>query len=269
MVPTVKAQEKLNPPPFTYAPEIALPARKADQSLVSWVWKTGRAYLTFYKEGLGHVRQTGKLAKQLRQKAEKEASGRDASEVLTRAEWQIIRRSRRDMLRLPAMGVLLLLLGEWLPLVVMYITPLIPEPCRIPQQVKRDLVKRETRRADRLQRISRDTFRLQMASEDKHLLGPGNMKAEDMSHFELMLCSATHDCHSSIWDWFHITPPKFLLQRNVRQKLEYLAKDDALIERDGGFAALNKEEVERACVERGFDVIGKKEEDLRKALAKA
>ncbi|KAL6709468.1 hypothetical protein ACN47E_001403 [Coniothyrium glycines] len=287
-LPTLKAKEQLNPPSFTYAPEISVPARKADQNVAKWLWSAGRAYLTFYKTGISHVRQTSKLAKSLRAKAEQDGPGKDLSEVLTRAEWQIVLRSRKDTLRLPAMGVLILVLGEWLPLVVMYITPLVPEACRIPQQVKRDLAKQEKRRADRLRRVSLDAMRLQM--QDKRPVGSGlnidmtafeknakvkppsgqiskNMKAENMTLFELMLFSATHDCHLRVWDWLHLTPPKALLQRTVGEKLEYLRKDDALIERDGGWAALGKEEVERACVERGINVVGKKEEELRKALA--
>lgn len=93
-----------------------------------------------------------------------------------------------------------------------------------------------------------------------------NAKPKDMTLFELVLFSAKHDCHARIWDWLHVTPPKALLQRSVGRTMEYLAKDDALIERDGGFAALGKVEVERACVERGIAVVGRKEEDMRKAL---
>lgn len=286
-VPTLRAKERLNPPRFTYAPEISVPARRSDQNLFSWLFKTGRAYLKFYKTGISHVRQTSKLAKELRTKVKNKGPGRDPAEILTRAEWQIIQRSRKDTFRLPAMAVLILVLGEWLPLVVLYITPLIPEACRIPQQVRRDLSKREQSRAYRLHRVMRDALVLQRkdkpavergtnlpstAPQSPEDVGPWgraikSMKAQDMTLFELMLFSAQHDCHSKIWDLLNMTPPKSLLQRRVRQKMEYLAKDDELIERDGGFAGLEKEEIERACVERGIYVLGKQENELRRALA--
>lgn len=290
-VPTLKAKELLNPPHFTYAPEITVPARQADQNVAKWLWKAGRAYLTFYKTGISNVRQTSKLAKTLKAKASK-VPDKDSSEVLTRAEWQIIRRSKKDVLRLPAFGVLVLLLGEWLPLVVMYITPVIPEACRIPQQVKRDLTKRENSRQERLRRAMLDSMRLM--SKDPHPAGhnidnasslpksgssspslkavpwadvarTGN--AKDMTLFELVMYSAQFNCHSRIWDFLRVTPPKWLLQRNVAKTIDYVAKDDALIERDGGWAALGKTEVERACVDRGISVVGKREDELRKALA--
>jgi hypothetical protein len=118
---TLRAKENLNPPSFTYAPEISVPARKADQNVVKWLWKAGRAYLTFYKQGISHVRQTSKHAKTLRQKAQQPPNtNKDISDVLTRADWQIVRRSKSDTMRLPAFGILVLALGEWLPLVVMW-----------------------------------------------------------------------------------------------------------------------------------------------------
>ncbi|KAF1844067.1 uncharacterized protein K460DRAFT_288814 [Cucurbitaria berberidis CBS 394.84] len=284
-VPIVKAKENLNPPLFTYAPEINIPARKADQNIASYLWAAGRGYLSFYKTGISHVRQTAKLAKQLREKAAK-SSGQDMSEVLTRAEWQIVLRSKKDVRRLPAFAALMLCMGEWTPLIVIYLTPVIPEACRIPSQVQRTLGKIEKIRQERLRRVTLDSTRLMM--KDRRAGGtlpttsestdfkknaqvmPGaavaNFNLESMSPFELLLTSAQYNCHSRIFDWLYLTPPKWLLQRNVGQRLGYLWKDDALIERDGGWAALNKVEVERACVERGINVLGKREDELRKAL---
>ena len=42
--------------------------------------------------------------------------------------------------------------------------------------------------------------------------------------------------------------------------------DDFAIERDGGVKMLVKEEVRLACEERGIDVLGEKEENLRADL---
>ncbi|CAN9125192.1 unnamed protein product [Alternaria alternata] len=283
-VPTLRAKEKLNPPPFTYAPEISVPARKPDQNFVKWLYRAGRAYLTFYKTGISHVRQTSKFAKTLRQKAA-QIPNKDISEVLTRAEWQIVRRSRSDTLRLPAFGLLVLLLGEWLPIVVMYITPVIPEACRIPQQVQRAIRKLEDKRQERLRRVALDAMRLMSrdrppigtASSDAPSVSPPNngllmpvttKRWNEMTLYELSLTAAQLDCYPAIFDLLPLTAPKFLLQRNVRKKLEYLNTDDRLINRDGGWAGLGKEELQRACVDRGLPVLGKREDELRKALAK-
>lgn len=233
------------------------------------------------------MRQTSKLAKQLRQKAA-QTKGKDITEVLTRAEWQVVLRSRKDILRLPAFGVLLLLFGEWLPLIVLYITPVIPEACRIPSQVQKQLSKREKMRHERLRRVSNSAMTLMARdrrpagttapqitqSADPSHGAPAlpmseaifHFKAEEMTLFELLLASARYDCHGRAFDLLGLTPPKWWLKRNVGKTLEYLKQDDKLIERDGGWMALGKAEVERACVERGIDVLGKKEAEMRRAL---
>jgi hypothetical protein len=272
-VPIVKAKENLNPPLFTYAADLTVPARKADQSLFSSLYKTGRAYISFYKTGVSNVRTTSKLARSLRERAAK-APGQQT--VLTRAEWQVVHRSRKDMLRLPAFGLIFLVFGEWTPLLVKWLTPIIPEPCRIPSQVEKEMKKAEKKRAERLRSAGRDSMRLQ--SLDQKVAGISStsgehgaaairtMKPLELPLVDLVLHSARYDCHGRIFDLLRVTPPKFWLQRNVRKHVEYLRKDDELIEKNGGYQGLEKREVERACFERGMDVLGKKEEDLRRML---
>ncbi|XPS91527.1 hypothetical protein M3J09_000943 [Ascochyta lentis] len=298
----IKANDKLNPPSFTYAPELSVPARKAGQNYASYLFSCGKAYLTFYKTGISHTRQTLKLAKALRAKLAEQGKGvsKDVAGngILSRSEWQVLRRSKRDLLRLPVMGFLILALGEWLPLVVIYLTPVIPEACRIPTQVERTLRKLESRRKDRLTRIAMDAQRLQtrdrtpatdsdairLAAAAEGLLSPekkigkaGGMAmasaivppeaSQELSLFHLLLLSARLDCHPRILDILYLTPPKWMLQRNVSKKLAYLTRDDELIRRDGGSQALDKRELLRACVERGIPVLGKSEGEQRKSLA--
>lgn len=168
----------------------------------------------------------------------------------------------------------------------MYITPLVPEACRIPQQIQRSLRKMEDKRQDRLYRISINATRLML--KDRQPVGsiqghepskpPKNDTAgivvtsstknwDELSLYELSLVAAQQDCYPALFDWVPFTPPKWLLVRNVKKKMDYLSTDQKLIERDGGWAALSKEEIQRACVERGLPVVGKREDELRKALA--
>ncbi len=46
----------------------------------------------------------------------------------------------------------------------------------------------------------------------------------------------------------------------------YLLQDDALLARDGGVAGLSFQEVQFASADRGLDVLGKSEQDLRSRL---
>lgn len=202
------------------------------------------------------------------------------------------------MLRLPVMGFLILALGEWLPLIVIYLTPVIPEACRIPVQVERVLRKKEEKRKERLERIAMHALRLQsqdrtpgtdenairLAAAAEGLLSPESKVGKeggiamanaivppaasaDLGLFHLLLLSARLDCQPRILDKLYLTPPKWLLQRNVGKTLAYLTQDDELIRRDGGSQALDKQELQRACVDRGIDVLGKSEAEQRKSLS--
>lgn len=176
------------------------------------------------------------------------------------------------MLRLPAFGLIFLVFGEWTPLLVMYITPLIPEPCRIPSQVERALKKVEGRRRERQNVPLRHIERLRKAGASAHpavvatAAALEHFKAAEASHLDLVLTSARHGAHGRVWDWIQMVPPRQLLVRNLERKFKYLRKDDEMITRDGGWQGLEKREVERACVERGIDVLGKKEGDVRRGL---
>ena len=58
----------------------------------------------------------------------------------------------------------------------------------------------------------------------------------------------------------------FLLRGKVERRIEYLETDDALIRRDGGVEGLEAEELRIACGQRGIDVLGRGEDELREGL---
>ncbi|KAF2263523.1 hypothetical protein CC78DRAFT_533951 [Lojkania enalia] len=268
--PILPPLSKLNPPTDTYAPEIVVPPRKPGQNRFSYWFASGKAYLSFYKMGISRMRQTAKHAKQLRAKQRENR--------LTRAEFQVVRRSRKDMMKIIPFGALLLLLGEWVPIIALWITPIVPEVCRIPGQVRKELGKLERRRRDRERKLAIDAANL--VARDRrpgigqatHSLQPPytylneeTLKGLDL--YGLLTVSTGLDAHSKVWDWLFMTPPKSMLRWNVSRKLEYLRKDDELIARCGGWQGLNNKEVERACVERGIYVLGKSEGESRRDLA--
>ncbi|KAH7138212.1 hypothetical protein B0J11DRAFT_475605 [Dendryphion nanum] len=252
--PQLEPNPKLNPPSTSYAPPLDLPARAHNQSFPSYLWKCGRAYISFYKAGISNVRSTSKLAKTLR------AKSANNPDILTRAEWQLVGRSRMDMLRLPAFGLLVLVFGEWVPVFALYITPLIPEPCRIPKQVERTLKKTEERRRDRKPGVS--------LLQDQRV--PRALKVEavdNMDTFALYNHAARLDAYSRIWDWMPFMAPMGVVKWGLKKKLGYLRRDDELIVRDGGWQGLGREEVVRACFERGIAVLDRSEAVMRQGLA--
>jgi hypothetical protein len=279
----------LNPPLESYAPPLDVPERKPGQGKLKWLYQCGKAYLSFYKSGIKNVRSSSKLAKTLRAKVAAAASSsangkKDATAVLSRAEWQLTRRTRADMLRLPAFALVFLVLGEWTPLIALYLTPVIPEPCRVPAQLERMQRKAEARRSERLRRVGHDAARLvaragaaasELGVDVQRFNAQQARKVRDalaapaprVSLFELLLLSARFDAHPGVLDRLFITPPRALLVRGLRKKMGYLVTDDEMVARDGGWGGLRREEVVRACFERGVDVKGKSEAELRKVLA--
>ena len=261
---------------------------------MKWLYHAGKAYVRFYKGGIKNVWSTSKLAKTLRLKEAAASSSSASSDkrsdpttttttVLTRAEWQLARRSRADMLRLPGFALVLLVLGEWTALVALYLTPVIPEPCRIPAQIERLQGKVETRRAERFKRVAHDAARLAArsagagevdvdvkrfsAKQARALREALAVPEPRVGLFQLLLLSARFDAHPGVLDRLLVTPPRWLLVRRLREKMDHLVKDDGLVARDGGWSGLRREEVVRACFERGVDVKGRSEAELRKVLA--
>jgi hypothetical protein len=217
-----------------------------------------------------------KLARQLR-KRQKEAGPGEKDTILTRAEWQIVRRSKADLLRLPPFAVILLVFGEWTPLLVLWLTPIVPEACRIPSQTRKSLKTLESRRREREQTIA--TQAAQLIHRDRRPgvgqsttqieIYSGCPKQEDIdrySLYELLYVSTRLDAHSWLWEYY-MTPPKAILRWGMKRKLEYLNKDDELILRDGGFQELSREETHRACIERGIYALDKSDHELKKRLA--
>ena len=60
--------------------------------------------------------------------------------------------------------------------------------------------------------------------------------------------------------------PTSLVRKRVYRRLRELKVDDFAIERDGGVKMLEEEEVRMACEERGINVLGKEEGNMRADL---
>lgn len=185
--------------------------------------------------------------------------------VLTRAELQFLRRSKHDWSRVPVFVLLFAIVGEWLPLIVIFFTPIVPYTCRIPRQIEK------SRR--QLEEMRRKSFRGEVDGYIPSPSKPGKQgedgvrSLEDCEKGQLMHISRSLGLHSRLWDYTKgFMPGSAMLKYRVRKHLEYLKQDDALLVRDGGVQKLDREEVMLACEQRGIDILGRREEYLKDVL---
>ena len=146
--------------------------------------------------------------------------------------------------------------GEFTPLVVVFVSGVVPRTCYIPRQIESQREKAEKRR--------KESFRMGTVEEEKGVpttVGDLNKKA-------LLHVGASLGLYRSIWDKIGVSiwPPMPLLRSRVRKEVDYLGLDDMAIERDGGVQGMELDEVKIALEERGLDVLGKNEELLRRSL---
>ncbi|GAM87485.1 hypothetical protein ANO11243_055100 [Dothideomycetidae sp. 11243] len=207
---------------------------------------------------------------------------------ITRASFQTLMRDKEDWGKVPQFALLVLLCGEYLPLLVPFMPGLVPRTCRIPKQIEGMRKTRETRKRHSQEvgysALSRETIDAAMVAEelrtdaesahsfiDKHT--PARTLLVDavvdrLSGDQLLHASTLLNCHGRLWGRIGLTPPQSLLIRRVKRRLQYLAIDDTLLlwQGQGSVKALTDEEVRIACDERAIEVSGQSVKELQTAL---
>ncbi|KID76396.1 uncharacterized protein G6M90_00g075290 [Metarhizium brunneum] len=247
----------LNPPASTRPPPLDVPQRSASNSTLQYLFQLGKGYLKFYKDGLKAVMANRRL---LKEKLERTPADDRPSvfkphyvpKTFSRADWVMLWRVRHDMLRLPLFGLMLLVIGEFTALAVIYVDGVVPYTCRIPKQLYSGLQKAEGRR--------RAAFDELEAQYPHGVLSPRISAPVARKH-------VLRSLHLSgmMWDRLGFTPPG-MWQIKGRLRMAFLEGDDKNLIEDGGPVGLETEELRIACAERGIDVLGKSETELRSWL---
>lgn len=282
-----RSHDLINPPRSTLPPSLELPTR-GGETVAVYYFRIGKAYGNFYKEGVKAVWRNYKLSKELKTRVFRELDAKGSQErrikkwrkvreaavkegLVTRAEFQLLERNASDIGKLPFFGLLVLLFGEWLPLLVPFMPHAVPGTCRIPKQVKGMREKGEERRRKSFrQGIPEPTAeQAQIEGGQKWPLAQRENAGRLVSRLrdeQLVHLSCVFGLHSTIWDRVQLTPPMFLLRWRIKERVQYLSLDDVLLVRDGGLDSMKQEEVVQACEERGQDVLNKPDDQLRKLL---
>ncbi|KUI62746.1 hypothetical protein VP1G_09860 [Cytospora mali] len=176
---------------------------------------------------------------------------------------------------------MLLVCGEFTPLVVLAVPGVVPITCRIPQQVEKLRRKAEDRRGASFERLRQrygdeiykeegegrddDATTTGVPSEKSQGSGAAGAVTRSAQQKYPDLSPADMTAHvarslnliSSIWDVLPLSllPDSFIsviASRKVREHLAYLDQDNHFIAQAGGVDALEEEEVLLACEDRGI-----------------
>ncbi|KAI0379399.1 hypothetical protein F5Y04DRAFT_259681 [Hypomontagnella monticulosa] len=252
------ASSTLNPPASTRPPPLDLPARETSNSVVSHLLKTGKAYLTFYKTGLRAI-FTNRSLLSASSAATPQPSIQSAVTFPTRSDILLRERLRHDLARLPIFGLLLLVCGEFTPLIVLLFPRLTPYTCRIPKQS--DALRRKTEM--RREASFRGLKYLLPSSEGGVKDSKGDTPAIPPGMGAGHICR-TLGLTSPVWDKIGLDGP--LAGTRARRAVARIAADDAMIREGGGVKELVDDEVVLACEDRGINVREQSIDSLRAKL---
>jgi hypothetical protein len=252
----------VNPPTSTLPPPLESPVRQTDQTAVKHYFSVGRAYLGFYKTAFSNIYSNMKASRELSGRLPSGVSFEAAAQsgLLTRAEYQMVYRSRYDIRKIPLFALLFAICGEFTPFVVVFVPGIVPRAAWVPKQVEKARSKEEARRKESFQQgtLKEDESIKTVEFERKSL--------KDSNPQQIVHMSKSLNLHSSLWERLWNRPPIWIAKSRVERQIKYLEADDIALDRDGGVSHLSFEEVKIACVERGLDVLGQGEGTLRERL---
>lgn len=243
--------DPLNPPATTRPPPLDLPTRDRQSSTFAHLYATGKAFLTFYKAGLKQIWTNTKLVRSLPSPASTHPEPR--SLTLLRL------RNTHDVRRLPLFAVLLLVCGEFTPLVVLLLPQIVPYTCRIPKQVRKLRVRAEERAA-----VARQEGKWRRESGVGTVVDGRDVMLEP--DVELPIVARILGVVGQGWDRIGWVPGA-LARSRVHRRWDFLVRDDEMIrEHENGVDALVEQEVQLACVDRAINTVDRDVSELRETL---
>lgn len=255
-----KPLTKLNGPSSTLPAPLIVPEKRADQSYFpSYLYTIGKTYVAFYKAGVWNIWANFKAAQPIQRQIDDKYSSSlraaIAAGALTRCDFQLLARNWHDIKRVPLFALLLMVCGEFTPLVVLAVSNVVPWTCRIPKQIDKDRKTLEGRRAISFRNLTTSP--------------PAAKGVDTLERMQLLHISWSLGLSSKMWDWLGGRLPglpTYILRRKVGRRVDYLEMDDGLLKSGGGVKGLESEECRMACVERGIDVFGRSEKQIRADL---
>ena len=276
----------INPPSITLPPPLHVPERTPDQLFISYLYSRGRAYLNFFKGGLRNVWTMRKIAREIKKKEKESDSQHMSLSLLTRAEFQLLQRNEAALSKVLPFGLFIFIFAEFSPLLLVFITSIVPEPCQLPSVQAKIEKKFNERKFKSFIRYKEYVETTERGREDKRMLraesadaltvssslsplqqqdpktSPSHSLLITLSTPSLHHASTAIKAHPAILDRLSYIPllsyiSSLILTRNyfinrIHERINYLRADDVLLLRDGSVDELTPQELKRAVAERGY-----------------
>ncbi|KAM0461150.1 hypothetical protein ACHAPV_004464 [Trichoderma viride] len=257
--PTSKPQKPINtainPPASTRPPP--LEAVEPQSSKIKYYFKLGKAYVIFFKDGVKAIMANRRLINEKVKALPNEErpsmfKPHHIPSTFSRADWVLLWRTRHDLMRLPLFALFFLIAEDLTPLLVVFLPGILPYTCRFPRLLSITREKAEQRRKAAFNELE---------SQHPHgALSPGLTKG--LAHRHLL---KSLDLSGRMWDRLGFTPPGMWAIKG-RLRMIFLEIDDQRLLQDGGPLGLEIEELRIACSDRGINILGKSETELKTKL---
>ncbi|KAJ1845708.1 hypothetical protein LPJ73_004763, partial [Coemansia sp. RSA 2703] len=217
-----------------------------------------KGFVSFYKSGLKELISNLRAASAIRTRIEN-------GQAITRDEYQIVRRSPSDKLRLIPFGFLVLVIPELIPLTIWLFPNMCPTTCRTFSQVVK-MAKKQDEIRQNIHILALERIQLLGLSPEEFMRDAGiaSLQQRNMDIFSLERASGSD--LQMLCAFMGISVKGGARAEALRQHLEYLRHDDQLLVRDKLVDLLGLSELHRACQERGIPSAGYSEDHLRIAL---
>ncbi|KAJ8663808.1 hypothetical protein O0I10_000082 [Lichtheimia ornata] len=228
---------------------------------IAQLYEKSKALIGFYKDGLKLLWANQKEAKALKQKVEEQGY------VLNRAEFQLIHRSQKDMLKLIPFGLIFLILPESIPLWVIFVPSIIPSTCLQEVQISKQRKKLDDARQIMSKNVLAASERIPGLSVQDFLKPRSFEKFAKHYNYDFELAQIHKKNLSAYCRFMGLRGwgTKSMLEQRLTTHMDYLLKDDKLIAQEG-IESLSLSDLQQAVEERGMRSIDTDEEQLQRRL---
>ncbi|GAA5810287.1 hypothetical protein MFLAVUS_003707 [Mucor flavus] len=234
---------------------------KAPTSRIGKFIQQSKDLIRFYKDGLKLLWTNNKEAKALKLKVQNEGY------ELTRREFQLIHKSKKDMIKLIPFGCVFMILPESIPLLVMYVPGMVPGTCLKDSQIQKTREKLDKVRQLMSANVLKSAERIEGISPEDFL---------SLSKFQRIAKHYAYDFDLSRIDRAHLSSycrfmginrigTQSILKKRLEDYMNYLDQDDKLLLKED-VDQLDLKDLSQAVEERGMRSVDLDQENMRRGL---